>query len=74
MPLGRERFSLLITSPWNYTDSGRIKPSGSTFVSDFGQKIGINFRKESFYPDIFKLEHFDCLKKQCFHFKMDLNV
>lgn len=33
------RGSLLITSPSNYTDSGRIKPSGSTFVNDFVQKI-----------------------------------
>lgn len=39
MPLSRERLSLLITNPWNYTDSGRIKPPGATFGNDFGQKI-----------------------------------
>lgn len=46
MPLSRERLSLPITSPRNYTDSGRVKPSGSTFINDFGQKTEIKLKKK----------------------------
>lgn len=66
MPLSRERLSLLITSPWNYTDSGRIKPSGSTFGNYFGQKIEIKNKKRELLPCHFQTGTFWLFQKTLF--------
>lgn len=76
MPLSRERLSLPITSPWNYTDSGTVKPSGSTFVNNFGQKTEIKLKKKrgesTLFPCHFQTGTFSLFLNPLFSFQNGL--